>query len=73
VKIKTYEQSGGNRVILVADNEDSGGDYPFDSNEVSLLIPGWYSVKKIHFPGTNPGIYRQMLLDEINVGCDFIN
>ena len=38
-KIKVYETSLHNRVILLADDHDIGGNFPADSEDIAALIP----------------------------------
>ncbi|NIM17639.1 MAG: hypothetical protein GTO45_37210 [Candidatus Aminicenantes bacterium] len=75
-KLSDYEYSGGewtNRVLMLADNPDSAGDFPADSNYLSSLFTG-YTVEKIHlsdFPTVDEA--RQAVLEGFNNGAVLVN
>ena|GEM_PF-971865 len=75
-KLSDYEDGSGgwtDRVILVADNRDWGGDFPSDSDRLSQLISG-YNIEKIylpHFSDINEA--RETLFQSINLGAALIN
>jgi uncharacterized repeat protein (TIGR01451 family) len=72
-KIIAYESTAGNRVVMLADNQDDGGNFPSDSDEMAALIPRGYSVGKIYLSGYTLAQARQLLFDEINNGTILLN
>jgi hypothetical protein len=77
-KIYDYEDARGEwtgRVILLADDADSGGDFPADSNYLAKLVPGYtFTVDKIYlsdFPTVNEA--RQEVLNGFNTGALLVN
>jgi hypothetical protein len=74
-KIIAYEGSThNNRVIMLADNDDGGGDFHADSDYIAALTPPEYTKVKIYLP--EPGqvnVFRQMLIDEMNYGSVLVN
>lgn len=62
------------RAIFVADNPDAGGNFPQDSDEMSLLVPGDLTVEKIHLSTLTPlADVRSRLLASLNEGALFLN
>jgi len=76
-KISAYEYAGGtwtNKIIMIADNPDSGGDFPFDSNYLAALIPPGYTVEKIYLPDfSNVSEAKQKILSGFNNGALLVN
>ena len=77
-KIYDYEDASGEwtgRVMLLADNADSGGDFPTDSSYLASLLPGYITtVEKVYlsdFPTVNEA--RQEALNGINKGALLVN
>jgi hypothetical protein len=75
-KLSAYEYSGGEwtgKVLMLADNPDSAGEFPQDSNYLATLFTG-YTVEKIYlddFPTVNEA--RQKVLEGFNNGAVLIN
>lgn len=72
-KIITYEATAGNRVIMLADNQDDGGNFPSDSDDLTALLPTGYSVEKIYLSLHTPAEARQLLFNEIQTGAVLLN
>jgi len=76
-KISAYEYAGGtwtNKIIMIADNPDSGGDFPFDSNYLAALIPPGYTMEKIYLPDfSNVNEAKQKILSGFNNGALLVN
>jgi hypothetical protein len=73
-KIQAFEISSRNRVIFLADNPDTGGDFPTDSDDIAILVPPSYHKEKIYL--NDPGqisTVRDKLLQEINKGALLLN
>jgi hypothetical protein len=73
-KIKVFEAAAGNRVVLVADNPDDGGDFPVDSELIAGLFPSNYLLEKMYldaYPSVDAA--RTMLLNYLNSGSLFFN
>lgn len=73
-KIIAYERNAGNRILMLADNPDNGGNFPSDSDDLAALIPSKYQVKKIYLSDyliTDDA--RKMLFSEISSGTSLIN
>lgn len=75
-KIISYENATGSgwetRVMMVADNADSVGDFPTDSDTVAGFVSGGYTTDKIYLNG-NVGDTRTQLLAGINAGALVFN
>jgi len=75
-KITAYETAGGdwkNRVLMLADNPDSGGNFPADSNAVANILPPEYTAEKIHLSEHPINEARQMVQNGINNGALLLN
>lgn len=72
-KIIAYEQTAGSRIVMLADNQDDGGNFPSDSNDIAGLVPSGYVVEKIYLSGHSLDSARRMLLDSINSGVSLLN
>ncbi len=72
-KIIAYESSAGKRIVMLADNQDDGGNFPSDSNDVAALVPAGYSVGKIYLSSYTLEQARQLLFNEINNGTALLN
>ncbi|MGD2085470.1 MAG: C25 family cysteine peptidase [Candidatus Aminicenantes bacterium] len=76
-KISAYEYAGGawtNKIIMTADNPDSGGDFPVDSNYLAGLIPSGYTVDKIYLDDfSNVNEAKQKILAGFNNGALLVN
>lgn len=73
-KIKAYEAGTNKRIIMLADNPDSGGEFLTDSDDIAALVPFGYTVLKIYL--TNPSqavAVRQTLINEMNNGSMLLN
>ncbi len=59
--------------MMLADNPDSAGNFPEDSNDVAAIIPPEYSIDRIYL--TELPIYeaRKRVMDGINSGAGFLN
>jgi uncharacterized repeat protein (TIGR01451 family) len=74
-KIKKFEATAGNRVILVADDPDDGGKFPVDSQIIAALFPSRYlPLEKVYLGEySSVGAARTTLLDYLNSGAVFFN
>ncbi len=72
-KIITYENGAGNRIVMLADNQDDGGNFPADSNDVATLVPSGYPVEKIYLSDYALATARQMLIGSLNSGVALLN
>ncbi len=72
-KIIAHENSGSNRVLLIADRPDNGVDFSSESDAISGLVPLGYSLEKLYLSNYTAASARQMLLDKINNGVMLIN
>jgi hypothetical protein len=75
-KITAYETASGdwkNRVLMLADNPDDGGNFPTDSDAVADILPPEYTAEKIHLSEHTVGEARQMVQDNINNGAFLLN
>jgi uncharacterized repeat protein (TIGR01451 family) len=75
-KIKKFEATAGNRVILVADDPDDGGKFPVDSDIIAHLFPSNYLLEKVYldldkYPSVDDA--RVPLLSYLNSGAVFFN
>jgi hypothetical protein len=73
-KIKTYESTGGNQVILLADTPDEGGDFISDSQEIAALLSSRYNINTIYLydPDMIDSV-RAAFFTAINNGAVFFN
>ena len=72
-KIGSYENGTGKHVLFLADDPDSGGDFPIDSDGVAALLPPSYTSEKIYLSPGAVDPARQMLLAGINNGAAYLN
>ena len=76
-KIITYENAGSgswsDKVLMLADNPDGGGNFPVDSDDIAQLITPAYTVDNIYLSETTIGEARQQVLDGINQGAYLVN
>jgi len=73
-KIKTFEATANNRVIMVADNPDEGGDFSADSEIIAGLFPSRYVLKKVYLGEyLSTETARMTLFNYINAGSVFFN
>jgi uncharacterized repeat protein (TIGR01451 family) len=72
-KIIAYENTPGRRIIMLADNQDDGGNFPADSDEMVALVPPGYSVGRIYLSSYTLDQARQLLFTGINNGTSLIN
>lgn len=77
-KIIAYEGAGGgtwqNRILMLADDPDEGGNFPSDSDSVAAIVPSGYSVDKIYLSGgLTINEARQLLMDGIGQGAVLLN
>ncbi|MBI5633652.1 MAG: DUF11 domain-containing protein [Nitrospirae bacterium] len=72
-KIIAYESTAGNRVVMLADNQDIGGNFPSDSDQMAELVPPGYIVDKIYLSGNTLAQARQLLFSAINNGVILLN
>lgn len=73
-KIIAFERNADNRIVMLADNSDSGGDFPTDSDTLALSFPSAYKIRKIYlsdYPTVADA--RNILFDKINIGTSIIN
>jgi uncharacterized repeat protein (TIGR01451 family) len=72
-KIKAYEGSTGNNILMLADNPDGGGDFTDDSSDIISLIPGRYNVKTVYLSEYPVNEARGLLSGGIDSGAILIN
>ncbi len=73
-KIKTFESAAGNKVILLADRPDDGGDFSSDSEAIAGLFPPGYILEKVYLGEyASADTARQTLFNDINGGAVFFN
>jgi hypothetical protein len=75
-KMADYESAGGSwtaRVMLIADNPDSGGNFTADSDYLADFLT-LYTLDKIYLPNFSTiGQARQKILDGFNQGALLVN
>jgi len=69
-KIQNYEAGGAwkQRVVMVADNPDAGGNFPADSDTIAGLVPAPYNVDKFHYPTQTLAEVQAGLADGFTAG-----
>ncbi len=76
-KIKNYEDSSGDdwsdRVMMMADDPDEGGNFPADSDDLAEIIPLDYRVDYIYLYEHTVEEARQLVLEGINDGALIVN
>ncbi len=78
-KIIAYESTDDDewkrRVIMIADNPDSGGDFDEDSDRVAsnLSVDPYVTVEKIYLSEQTPSVAHQMTIDHITDGALVVN
>ena len=74
-KIVAYE-SGDNwkqNVVLCADNQDLGGDFPRDSRTVSRHVPEGFGLQHAYLPEQTVAEARALVLSGLTNGCRILN
>lgn len=61
------------RVLLAADNPDSGGNYHKDSDELAAIFPPEYAIDKVYLSQGMTVYARNDIMDAINSGVSFMN
>jgi len=72
-KIIAYESTAGSRIVMLADNQDTGGKFPADSDDIAALVPAGYSVSKIYLSDLTLPQARLLLFNEIQTGALLLN
>jgi hypothetical protein len=74
-KVKAYEsyKEWENRVLLVADDSDDGGDFSAYSNRIASLIPDEYTVQKVYLGEHSTSEARDLIMEAINDGVVSMN
>ena len=76
-KIIAYESSSGDwaaRVLMVADDADSGGAFPADSDAVASQVPqGEFEVLKVYASTLDTEAAREQVISAINQGVGVVN
>jgi Peptidase family C25 len=76
-KIAAYENIAGGQwskhVLMLADNQDSAGNFQGDSDDLAALLSEDYTVDKIYLPETVIGEAHQTTIDRINNGVGTVN
>jgi uncharacterized repeat protein (TIGR01451 family) len=73
-KIKTYERNAGNKIILLADRPDEGGNFSSDSEAIAGFFPSGYTLEKVYLGEyASADTAKQVLLNYINSGAVFFN
>ncbi|MBM4031952.1 MAG: hypothetical protein FJ291_09220 [Planctomycetes bacterium] len=75
-KTIAYEQSVGawrNRVLMVADNADGGGNFPRDSDDLAALIPAGHAVDKVYLSQFSLNEARRRLISGLDAGALLVN
>jgi len=72
-KIIAYENAADNRIIMLADNPDEGGDFPAGSDELASLIPGIFATSKIYLSQHTLADTRSLLMNGLNTGAGLLN
>lgn len=76
-KIISYESSSGgdwkNRILMLADYPEPGGNFPADSDAVAALVPSQYTTEKIYLSDHSVTEARSLTLNGINRGAVVLN
>ncbi len=76
-KIIAYEADAGGgwaqRVVLVADDPDEGGEFPTDSDAIADIVPGDYGRQKIYLNGMTLSQARTALRSAVTNGALWVN
>jgi hypothetical protein len=74
-KIKAYEAASMTQrtALLAADNPDSAGDFPADSDAIASLIPRSVRVSKAYLNGSNTPAVRSAVLSSFSSGTLLVN
>lgn len=76
-KLKTHEANSygdwQRNVLMLADNDDNGGDFPVDSDNLSALLEDTYDITKVYLSENSADIARQLTLEHINNGTLLVN
>lgn len=72
-KIRGFESSVADRVIMLADNDDSGGNFTADMEDAALLIPPRFQVSRISLNDHPVDFARELLLSQLAEGAYQVN
>lgn len=75
-KIMTYESATGTWTragLLMADNADAGGAFDQESDQISQLLTGRYSLAKAYLGTSNLVAVRTLTLSSWQAGLSFVN
>jgi uncharacterized repeat protein (TIGR01451 family) len=72
-KIIMYENSYGSTIVMLADDPDSGGNFPADSDDIAALVPPTYMLTKIYLSEYDLIDARQLLMSALNSGAFLLN
>lgn len=75
-KMRRYERSSGpwtQKVVMLADDPDTAGDFHADSDDLAALIPAGSTVKRLYSWGYDAGSVHEQLMREINDGAVWVN
>jgi uncharacterized repeat protein (TIGR01451 family) len=72
-KISVYEGSRTGSILMLADKPDAGGNFPSDSDDVSVLFSPYYRIDRIYLSSYQKDYARQMLFGGLESGADFMN
>jgi hypothetical protein len=77
-KVQAYEAAApgpwAREVLMAADNADSGGDFPSDSDALATLFPPDFTVGKAHLINpSDANSLRSQIVSEINDGLVFMS
>jgi len=57
------------RALLAADDPDDGGEFTFDSELLSELLPEGCTVERAYLEEFEPGQAREVIVEGLNAGC----
>ncbi|GAB4488888.1 MAG: hypothetical protein OHK006_19870 [Thermodesulfovibrionales bacterium] len=72
-KIVAYEKGEARAVMMIADNADRDGNYPADSDALSLRVSPEFTVLKRHLPAVSAGAIRAEMLAGLQSGTFLVD
>jgi hypothetical protein len=72
-KIRSFESTAGNGVIMLADAPDGAGNFPQDSDDMAQIFLSYYPVQKIYLSSYQPAQARSLFFDGLTRGSSFVN
>ena len=74
-KVAAYESGGmvSERMLMLADDADGGGDFPADSDKLLGLVPRGFDATRIYLSDHDVAEARELLFEKVQEGVGLVN